>query len=98
MEGYNTIILYKGEAGLTPREYKEFSKGDCVFYADYRKELKRWPIEQEEEAQQELKKYSCKYERGPELYWIEEYGLEYCNTDEDGEFVDGSDFYIAKEA
>ena len=28
-------------------------------------------------------------------YYVTEYALEYCDTDEDGEFVDGSDYLFA---
>ena len=95
---YNTIILKKGEAILTPREYRDFCKGDTI-WGDYRmpKELFRWPIEQEEEAKSELAKYKCEYRRGIEDYFISEYGLEYCECDEDGDFVSGSDFDLAEE-
>lgn len=60
-------------------------------------ELKRWDITQAEEAKAELAKYNCSYSKGIALYYIEEYALEYCECDEDGEFVQGSDYDFAEE-
>lgn len=41
-------------------------------------------------------KCRCSYEKMDEKRWeIEEYGLEYFESDEDGEFVAGSDFDLA---
>ena len=50
-------------------------------------ELKRWNIEQEDEAKAELAKYECSYitNLNPNLVFIEEHALEYCLTNEDGE-------------
>lgn len=94
---YNTIILKRGEATLTPREYKNFSEGDTIWGEDRAsEELKRWPIEEEAAAKKELKKFRCTYHRLAELYDIEEYALEYCECNEDGEFWEGSDYYLAE--
>lgn len=97
---WNTIILRYGERFLTDREYKKFQKGDCIFGIDCAsEELKRWPIEQKEEALEELNKHRCDYGR-PGDRRIEEYALEYCECDEDGEFVCGfcgSDYDFAPE-
>jgi hypothetical protein len=95
---FNTIILKKGYANLTSREYKRFSKGDTIFGIDSNpEELQRWSIEQEQDAKAELAKHNCTYSSG--YVWdIEEYALEYCECDEDGEFVEGSDFDLAREA
>lgn len=94
----NTIILLKGEALLTRGEYKKFSKGDTIWGIDREpEEIKRWGIEQEQEAKEELTKYSCTYHENAETWNIEEYALEYCECDENGEFVQGSDFELAEE-
>lgn len=91
---YNTIILKKGFARLTKNEMKKFEKGDTICGIDREpEELNRWSIDQEEEAKAELEKYRCSY--GEEV--IEEYALEYCECDEDGEFLKGSDYELAKE-
>ena len=60
-------------------------------------ELKRWSIDQKEEAQTELAKYKCRYFKGAELYYAEEYALDYCECDEEGEVMFGSDFDLAEE-
>lgn len=93
---WNTIILKKGHEYLTEREYKNFEKGDTIYGVDSNpEELKRWNIKDEEEARAELAKYNCTYSSG-NVFDIEEYALEYCECDEDGEFVQGSDFDLAK--
>lgn len=95
---YNTIMLLKGEACLARREYKEFEKGDTIWGIDRTpEEIKRWSIEQEREAKEELAKYTCTYHEDAETWGVEEYALEYCECDEDGEFVQGSDYDLAEE-
>ena len=93
----NTIILKKGYARLTDSEYENFTKGDTISGNDSNpEELKRWSIDHEEEAKEELKKYNCTYKN--DYGWnIEEYALEYCECDEEGEFVVGSDYEMATE-
>lgn len=93
----NTIILEKGYARLTEEEYKKFSKGDTIWGNDSNpEEIKRWSIDEKEQAMAELAKYKCEYSHG--YVWdIEEYAIEYCECDEDGEFVQGSDYDLAEE-
>ena len=95
----NTIILRKGTARLTSGEMKNFTKGDTICGIDSNpEELKRWSIEQEEEAKKALSNLKCSYRQPNGSYTvIEEYALEYCECDEDGEFVSGSDFDLADE-
>jgi hypothetical protein len=91
----NTIILKKGYARLTENEYRKFEKGDTIWGdGSNPEEVKRWSIDQKEEAEVELAKYRCAYKGGNN---IEEWALEYCECDEDGEFVEGSDFSLAEE-
>lgn len=47
-------------------------------------------------AQELFATYVCSYRKDTEDYSITEYALEYCQTDEDGEFVSGSDYELAK--
>lgn len=95
----NTIYLRKGEEGLTRDEYKRFKKGDTIIGIDSCSEvLKTFSIEQEAEARQELAKYRCSYSEGRSGFYIEEYALEFCETDEDGDFIEGSDYQLAEEA
>lgn len=92
----NTIILKFGEAELTKKEYESFSKGDTIFGIDSEpEELKRWNIEQEEEAKAELAKYRCWYRENSESWSVEEYALEYCECNESGELINGSDYEMA---
>lgn len=94
----NTIILRHSERRLTKEEFKKFKKGDLI-YGDNSdaEELKRWSIADEAQAVDELKKYHCSYKTDGCLHNIEEYALEYCNCDEDGEFLTGSDYDLAPE-
>ena len=101
MTTYNTIILLHNSASLTRQEWRSFQEGDLVLGADTNPtELKRWSIEQADEAKAELAKYECSYitNSNPSLVFIDEYALEYCLTDEDGEFIEGSDFDLAPKA
>ena len=95
----NVIILKKGEREITKTFWKNFQKGDTIFGLDAEpEELKRWPAEQKEEARKELAKYKSEYRELREAYDVTEYALEYCTVDEDGDFVDGSDYDMAEEA
>lgn len=95
----NTIILKHCEIRLTREEFKGFKKGNTICGEDDYpvEELKRWSTEDQPEAIEELSKYRCKYTEEGSLYNIEEYALEYCECDEDGEFIQGSDFDFAEE-
>lgn len=95
---FNTIILLKGYQKLTEKEYRKFEKGNTIWGDNSDpEEIKRWNIEEKEDAKKELSKYHCKYQGGYD--WdIEEYALEYCECDEDGEFVQGSDYDLAEES
>ena len=55
--------------------------------------------EDKEEAEARLAKYQCEYNYGElqNTYYVTEYGLEYCDCDEDGEWEAGSDFDLAEE-
>ena len=56
---YNTIRLVKGTETLTSREYQKFTPGDTIWGIDSEwEELARWDIDDEERAQEELKKYT----------------------------------------
>lgn len=95
---FNTIILRAGQATLTKGEYERFQEGDTIFGVDSDpEELKRWVIEDEEEAKKELARHSCEYIEHAEFWDIKEYALEYCECDEGGDFVEGSDYELAAE-
>lgn len=95
----NTIILLKGTETLTKMEYRRFEKGDTIWGLDQEpEELKRWNIEEKAAAVEELNRYRCEYRQLRELVDITEYALEYCECDEDGEFVQGADYDLAEEA
>lgn len=93
----NTIRLMHGECRANNEELKKFHKGDTICGNDENpEELKRWKIEEQEEAKKELDALRCKYIRYNEyLTDVEEYALEYFEADESGEFVEGSDFDLA---
>lgn len=93
---FNTIILKRGYRKLSSSEYKKFCKGDTIFgLSSEPEELKRWSMDDKTEAQKELAKYRCTYSGG-NVWDIEEYALEYCECDEDGEFIQGSDYDLAE--
>lgn len=94
----NTIRLLKGYECLTKKDYKNFEKGDTICGLNREpEELKRCPVDQKEEALKELAMYRCKYRKLAELVEITEFALEFFEADEDGDFVSGSDFELAKE-
>ena len=94
---FNTIILKKGYERLTESEFTHFENGDTIWGTDqFPEEIKRWSIEQEEEAREELAKHKCSYVQYGGFWQIEEYALEYCERDEDGEFIEGSDYCLAE--
>lgn len=98
MTNFNTIILLVNKASLTRAEWRKFNEGDLILGVDRDPdELMRWDIKQEQEAKAELAKHNCSYvpDSNPSLVFIEEYALEYCITDEDGEFIEGADFVFA---
>lgn len=95
---WNTIILLKGENALTKIEMKKFNKGDTIWGEDENPiEIKRWNSSELDTAKAELKKFQCEYRQGIELFYITEYALEFCNTDYDGDFLEGADFELAEE-
>lgn len=97
---FNTIIMKKGYASLTNREYEGFEKGDTIWGScSEPEELGRWNISEKTKAEKELAKYKCSYtQRSGGTNEIEEYALEYCECDDDGEFLSGSDYNLAEEA
>lgn len=97
MEYYNTIRLLKGTEYLNTREYKKFNPGDTIWGIDSdAEEISRWRYSEKEKALEALKNYKCSYKEVNGTYDIEEYALEYFNVNEDGEFVDGSDYDLAE--
>lgn len=92
---FNTIVLLHGKG-----EIKE--KGDTVFGIDCNpEEVQRWSIEQDAEAKAELAKHRCDYNSVRTFYNstvidADEWALEYCECDEDGEFIQGSDYWLAE--
>ena len=98
MTNFNTIILLGNTASLTKSEWRKFNEGDLILGFDSDPdELMRWDIKQEQEAKAELAKYTCSYitDLNPSLVFVEEYALEYCLTEDDGEFIEGADFVFA---
>lgn len=92
---HNTILLIHGCCEISER-------GDAIWGDDNNsKEVKRWSIEQEAEAIEALKQHHCRYLRQRafvgSVISAEEWALEYCECDENGEFIDGSDYVLAEE-
>lgn len=94
---YNTIFLKRGNAIVKAAKFKDYSIGDAVCGVNAEPDiLQKWPIEKEMEAKEELKKHRCTYEKSGDFYDVEEFALEYCETDDDGDFISGSDFDLAE--
>lgn len=86
--------LLKSEARFTKEELKGFEKGDLITGNDVNpEELKRWTGKGcREKALEELKKFNSRYYMGEQLAYITEYAVETYEADEDGDFLDGSDY------
>lgn len=90
--------LLKSEARLTKEELKGFEKGDLITGNDVNpEELKRWTGEGcREKALEELKKFNSSYYMEEQLTDVTEYAVETYEADEDGEFLEGSDYDFAE--
>lgn len=94
---FNTIRLLRGSRNITVKG-DEMPEIGCAIYEDGTdpEELNRWVIEDKEDALKELTKYRCSYQKGSGVVFAEEYALEFFEADEDGDFVQGSDFDFAE--
>lgn len=90
--------LLKKEARLTKEELKGFKKGDLITGNDVNpEELKRWTGEGcREKAMEELKKFNSSYYIGEQLADVTEYAVETYEANEDGDFLEGSDYDFAE--
>lgn len=92
----NTIILLHGISEIT-------NKGDAIFGIDSGpQEVKRWPIAQKTDALAELARHRCTYRKmttfiGSTVVQADEWALEFCEIDEDGDYIGGSDYELAAE-
>lgn len=86
--------LLKNEARLTKEELKGFKKGDLITGNDVNpEELKRWTGKGcREKAMEELKKFNSSYYMEEQLTDVTEYAVETYEEDEDGDFLDGSNY------
>lgn len=99
-DNFNTITLLHGwERLLNKTEMPKFRKGDTIWGNDNDpEELKRWPIEEMSTAFEELEKYRCSYDTWGHDTVINEYALCFFEADEEGDFVQGCDYWTAEEA
>lgn len=92
----NTIILKKAECRLTIQEFSSFDRGDAIYGNHCNpEELQRWNIEEEKEAYQRFKQFNCSYQQRFNYWNICEFALEFCECDEDGDFISGGDYDLA---
>lgn len=93
---YNTVILWKRYGELSQLEYGNLIFGD----SEYLEEVARFKIEDEELAKIELSKYRCEYwEQDSYVKSVimgEEYSLEYCTYNDEGEFIEGFGYDLAE--
>lgn len=107
----NTIILWYGFGDLVKKERsaEPIEKGDSIWGCNScPMELKRWNINEKEEAKKELAKNLCHYSgyydydyyhhHYPNGFSAREYALGYCACDENGKIVDGADYDLAEDA
>lgn len=94
----NTIVLLKGEETLAQKEFKNFERGSAIWgYTQVPTEIKRWSMDQKGEAEKELANLRCEYLLHPEIVAITEYALMYCVCDDEGYYVEGAEYNLAKE-
>lgn len=94
---WNTIILLKGTLKTSLSYFKDFEYGDTIYGLNSEpEELARFSIGEKDKALKELSKHKCTYAKGAEIVYIEEYALQYCNCDEDGDLICGSDYDLAE--
>lgn len=93
---YNTIILLHGTGEIA-------AKGDAIFGIDSNaQEIQRWPIGQKADAMAALAEHRCIYREastftGSAVIQADEWALEFCECDEDGEYITGADYDLAEE-
>ena len=94
----NTIRLVYGSGNCPMRHWmKDVQPGDAIFGIDNDAEvLKTWSISDETAAKAELANLRCTYQELGGTMFYSEYALEYCECDDDGEFICGSDFWLAE--
>lgn len=90
--GYERLFPVHGKNPMPPEGYAIIADAD---HDPDPEELQRWPITQEAEAKAKLAALRCTIDTTNFYSTIEEYALEYCFCDEDGEFIGGSDYYFA---
>lgn len=92
----NTIILRHGFGEIA-------DKGDTIWGIDSdAQEVKRWIASDEAVARDELNRHKCQYHEestfhGFKVLQADEWALEFCECDENGDFVQGSDYELAEE-
>lgn len=93
----NTVRLLKGHEFVKNGELETFVEGSTIFDDGVDAiELKRWDIDDVEDARDALDALSCEADTGEQLTEITEYALEFFNSDDDGEFISGSDYSLAE--
>lgn len=96
----NTVRLVKSVMRYDARK-NDFEKGDAIWNVDAcdfdLEELKRWKIENEDEAKEELSRHRCTYDirSAGNILYVTEYGLEWFEADEEGEYMSGADYDLA---
>lgn len=85
---FNSIRLVHGIGVVSRRGEAYIESGEPV---------KCWPIEEKDKAYTELANHRCTYSKGDKKKaHADEWALEFCELDEEGMFVDGSDFSPAE--
>lgn len=85
----NTIILKHGAGNVPCEKFNRFSMGDTIFGTNANPvEICRWGIDEELYALKTFVALSSKYRLFDTHWYIEEYALEYCECDKDGNIIE----------
>lgn len=95
----NTIRLLHGSGYVTRRELAKMTQYDTIWGDGNDPDIvKTWPIDQIAEARAELAKHCCEYGRlydHKDAVSIDEWCIEICECDEDGDVIISGDFEMA---
>ena len=96
----NTIILKRYACGFTPKEYEKV-EGLSLALIDGEEcqcpeieEIRRYPMSDEDKAIADFDDIEDIVTQESGALWVEQYVLEYCECDSDGEWVSGSGYAV----
>lgn len=90
----NTITLIHSESNYSANDVRcgRVSLDECLCDPT---EVKRWGICDEDAARAELAKHKSSFSYKNGAVWVDAWALEFFESDDDGEFLEGSDMDLA---